>query len=507
MESYDIVIIGSGMGALTCGYVLSKEGYSVCLLEKNRQYGGNLQTFSRDKCIFDTGVHYLGGLDPGQNLHRYFSYLGLMDKLKLKRMDEDGFDRISFKGDDRIYPHAMGYDRFISTLTELFPECEEEINAYCKKVQEICNLYPMYRVSESYTMEADLELYSQSAFDFLQKTISNDKLRDVLSGSIMLYGGEEDYSALYQHALVVNSYIESSWRCIDGGSQITKYMLKNIKELGGVFYNYSEVQSIHLEAGNADFVKLTDGRKFYGKFFISNVHPAITLDMISPKMEERLYQKRIKSLKNSPSCFSLHIVFHPNKFPYLNYNIYHYETKDIWNAGKYTDESWPPAYMACTPATGKSDQYARSMTVLTYMYMDEVKQWEDSYNLIPNHEEKRGSDYEAFKAKKADKLLTILEEKFPDIRSKIKSINTSTPLTYRDYINTPEGSIYGVIKDYKNLLGTLVSHRTKVPNLFLTGQNLNSHGILGVVVTAMKTCSEFIDFNELVLKINKASGF
>ena len=56
-KEYDIVIIGSGLGGLVAGNIFAKEGYSVCILEKNNQYGGNLQTFVREKTIFDTGVH------------------------------------------------------------------------------------------------------------------------------------------------------------------------------------------------------------------------------------------------------------------------------------------------------------------------------------------------------------------------------------------------------------------------------------------------------------------
>ena len=103
---FDIVVIGSGLGGLVSALVLAKEGLSVCVLEKNNQFGGNLQTFSRRKLIFDTGVHYLGGLSEGQNLHRYFSYLGIMEGLKLQKLDEDGFDMISFDNDDTVYPHA-----------------------------------------------------------------------------------------------------------------------------------------------------------------------------------------------------------------------------------------------------------------------------------------------------------------------------------------------------------------------------------------------------------------
>ena len=65
---YDIVIVGSGLGGLVSAIIMAKEGYSVCVLEKNQQFGGNLQTFARSKSIFDTGVHYIGSLNKGENL-------------------------------------------------------------------------------------------------------------------------------------------------------------------------------------------------------------------------------------------------------------------------------------------------------------------------------------------------------------------------------------------------------------------------------------------------------
>ena len=71
-EAYDIVIIGSGLGGLVSANFLAKEGYSVCVLEKNKQHGGNLQIFIRNKTIFDTGVHYIGGLDKGQTLYKIY---------------------------------------------------------------------------------------------------------------------------------------------------------------------------------------------------------------------------------------------------------------------------------------------------------------------------------------------------------------------------------------------------------------------------------------------------
>ena len=109
---YDFIIIGGGMSGLTCAYILSKEGKQVIVLEKNTQLGGGLQIFSRDKTLFETGVHYVGGLDEGQPLNQLFKYLGLMDRIDIKKMDEEGFDKIHFGKEDKYYSIGQGYKNF-----------------------------------------------------------------------------------------------------------------------------------------------------------------------------------------------------------------------------------------------------------------------------------------------------------------------------------------------------------------------------------------------------------
>ena len=64
----DVIIAGSGLGGLVCGYILAKNGYHVSIFEKNQQIGGCLQTFVRKGVKFDTGMHYIGSLDEGQQL-------------------------------------------------------------------------------------------------------------------------------------------------------------------------------------------------------------------------------------------------------------------------------------------------------------------------------------------------------------------------------------------------------------------------------------------------------
>ncbi len=92
------VIIGGGLGGLFTGGVLAKEGFKVTVLEKNVTAGGGLQTFNRFGKTYDTGMHVIGGMQPGGNIYRICQYLGIIDKVELVNVDDDCTDRcISLK--------------------------------------------------------------------------------------------------------------------------------------------------------------------------------------------------------------------------------------------------------------------------------------------------------------------------------------------------------------------------------------------------------------------------
>jgi all-trans-retinol 13,14-reductase len=114
---------------------------------------------------------------------------------------------------------------------------------------------------------------------FIESITDNKKLQVVLAGNNALYAGEPGRTPLYVHALILNHYIESSWKCIDGGSQIGKYMAKNIRERGGVILRNSEVKRIVEEDRKITHVELADGSRKYADIFISNMHPVKTLEI------------------------------------------------------------------------------------------------------------------------------------------------------------------------------------------------------------------------------------
>lgn len=502
-STYDVVIIGSGLGGLVCGAILAKEGKRVCVLEKNEQIGGCLQTFKRDGVTFDTGVHYIGGLARGENLWKIFNYLGIMDRLETVRMDEKGFDVLLFKDDALEYPYGMGYENFKAQLLAQFPEEEAAIGKYCADIQRICDSVPLYNLRPEDDF-GDNDGFITGIKAYLENLTSNKKLQSVLGGTNLLYAGT-DKTPLYIHALVVNSYIESAFRIKGGGDNIAKLLARTIKELGGDVLRKSEVKQIAVEDANAKYVELQNGEQIHADLFISGIHPSKTFELTNTDALRPAYRNRIKGLENSISTFVLYAVLKPGTFPYQNRNYYYFNQNDVWQTGKYTEETWPYMYALFEEVPDKPTGFAEAISIMTYMRFDEVEQWKETHHTTLD-ENIRDEAYLEFKKRKAEKLLDMVEIKFPGIRNCIQSYYTSTPLSYRDYMGTDDGSMYGIIKDVNEPMKSMISVKTKVPNLYLTGQNINLHGVLGVTECALLTCGAIVGKEYLLNKIKSANA-
>lgn len=500
---YDFAFLGSGMGALVCANILAKKGHSVILLEKNQQFGGSLQSFSRDKRVFDTGVHYIGSLDEGQTLNKIFKYLNILDKLPLKSLDRDVFDQIRFSN-GLSFNLGQGYDNFKSILCKSFPKDRSAIEQYCYTIREICKLFPLFNLETGKKKKVGDwgKILNYGAYEYLQSITSNKELIGALLGNGPLYAGERGVTPLYVAALITDSFINGSYRLQGGGSLITKVLTRNIRSLGGELVKRARVINIEVDDKKVQYFELKDGTKIYAENYISNIHPYQTNELIGAEHLRPAYKKRIEKLENTIASFSLYLTLKENSFPYLNYNIYDYfvDPGEIWDVTDYDEESWPGGIFLCTPSKSKQGEFADSLIALCYMDFEETEKWKDSYNTAANPGE-RHSSYADFKKKKEEKIIDRIEERYPGIRDLIINQYSSTPLTYKDYIGNSDGSLYGIKKDINNPVKTSINTKMKISNLYLTGQNVVFHGILGATIGAIVTSMNFVNGDELVKEI------
>ncbi len=498
-KEYDVVIIGAGLGGLLCGYVLAEEGKSVCILEKNAQIGGNLQTFKRDQVKFDSGVHYIGGLDKGQALYPFFRYFNLLDNVDKELLDKDAYDVISFESEDILYPHGQGYENFVQQLLKYFPEEEVGLRKYCEEIRQICNEFEWYNLDKDYAETDEMSTFSLSAKEVIASCTTNEKLRKVLAGSNLLYAGDGNSSPFYIHALIIDSYIGSAYK-LKHSDQISKQLRKDIKKMGGQIFINSEVVKIENTTKQVQHVVLADGQKIQGKQFISNLHPTLTFRLLNTEGLRKVNVNRMLQLDNTASSFILYIKLRPGTFRFSNSNRYHFIDEDVWSSHYYDSENWLKALAVFNSRPDSNTPYAHTLTAMAYMNYEDVKKWENSFNTTLSESE-RSEEYIQFKQKKAEELICALSRIYPGFSSCIESYYTATPLTQRDYIGAIEGGLYGIKKDYNAPVKSFISANTKLDNLFLTGQNVVLHGVLGVTISAMVTCQFILGKKHMLDKL------
>ena len=478
------IIIGAGLGGLFTGAILSKEGFEVTLLEKNAVIGGGLQSFQRFGEHFDTGMHVIGGLQLGGNIWKICRYLGILDGIKVRDVDEDCTDRLYFSEDKTYYTIGKGREGFIDTLAKQFPKERDNLERYVDAVLAIADQVDLFNLRPSngqMGLFAESNDFLMSADAFIAKFTSDTRLRSVLAYMNPLYGGR---------ANVTPAYI----------LQFAYLLADVIRKNGGNVLANEGVEWIEVHDRKVDYVRTKSGKQLSADYYISDIHPCTLLKLMDEKAFPKSYRERLNMIPNTHSAFSLYIKLKPNTFPYINHSEY-YMTKyaDVWNFSR-TDRPWPLGFLMMTPPNEDQGDYATKILVTAPMPFQMVKKWE---NTTVGH---RGADYEAWKKERAQELLAQMEEIHPGFSEAIEAINTSSPLTIRDFYGVKEGSICGYVKDCQNIVLSQVPVVTKVQNLLLTGQNNNIHGFCGVPLTAINTCEAILGLNYVVNKINECVG-
>ncbi|MBQ4229017.1 MAG: NAD(P)/FAD-dependent oxidoreductase [Bacteroidaceae bacterium] len=472
-----VIIIGSGLGGLTCGFILQKNGYDVTVLEQGHQIGGCLQCFSRQGVKFETGMHFIGSAAEGQTMNRLMNFLCLTD-VELSPLDPKGYDTIALAGETFRFPN--GRDAFVEQMSSYFPKEKDNLKHYIDLVARIASASTLNSLtSEERDLAMNTEYQTRSINDVLESLFRDEILRNVLVGNLPLYAAERDKTPFAQHAFIMDFYNQSAFRVVGGSDVIAHSLARSIKEMGGQVLTDKRACRIRCNETQATGVETADECFFPADYVVSTVHPARFLELLDTKLIRPAFRSRLSNIPNTTGCFTLYVKFKENTMPYMNTNFYGYHSSSPWDSDQHD-------YLYMHHCHRDKARFAKSGVVLSYMKMDEVARWQGT---CVGH---RGADYEAFKHEHAEQLIQDVERHHPGFTAAIDTYYTSTPLTYLDYTGTENGSMYGVAKDIHLGPAGRVPYRTKVPNLFLAGQNVNSHGMMGVLVGTIVTCSELL---------------
>ncbi len=464
-EKYDVLITGGGLSGLLSASLLSRKGLKVCILEKNKEAGGMIQPFKRNGFFLDTGMNFFGAYKDGQIQHELFSIFGISKELLISEISN--FELIL---DKEKYLIPNNYDAFKKRLTSYFPEEKEGINSFVEKIKEIFGSLTLEKILNP---QETLKYLSLSASEFIDSVTKNEKLRSVLKFNGLLYGNNFETLPLYIYAVITGSFLQSAGMFTKGTNHFIEILKNKIFENGGLILTEKEVVKFKSEGRRITHCICKDGTEFFADNFISALHPQVLFPKIESGLLKSFYRKRISELPNSESVLTINIILKDDALKFDE------KPKFIRSEKK--------SILLYHPLSGKNGDYSRTLKIMTGDDISEYKEWFDTKS------SRRGKLYEEFKERKANEIFSLIEKQIPGFKNSVKQYYISTPLTFRDYTASPGGSAYGILKDFTKISESIIPVRTKFENLYLNGQSVNFHGLLGVSVTSLSVCSAILD--------------
>lgn len=472
------IVIGAGVAGMTSALLLARHGHQVTLLDAFPMAAPTLRGFHRQGVYFDTGLHYTGSYGSGEILHRYFRYLHLPE-LQRTGYDPNGFDHIRYPNHNLEFSFPTGYDRIRETLHAAFPQERDGIDTYLTDVRTAFDASPFLNPERDFSQD-DLGAMPQdiTLSAYLNRTFTAPRLKSILSIHSLLYGVSPDEGPFSNHARIVGSYFQSVHGIQGGGLAIVR-AFEQAMESAGVQTRYGQkaTRIVLDSAGSLCGVATDQDEILPATQVVCTTHPGVLIDLLPPEAVRPAFRRRLRALEDTPSAYMLFGIADTPVDLLERRNLFicpDMHVPDFFHPERSPEDG--PFYVAATEQAGKADK--RAIIVITPGYAEALASWADS---------RPGRRPEAYRQHKAERLHTIrarLLALAPELRS-VRFIDGATPLTLRDYMRTPSGSLYGARHSIHQFNPVPA---TRVPGLLLAGQSIVAPGLLGAVVSAFLTC-------------------
>lgn len=440
-EKYDVVIIGAGIGGLTCGCYLAKAGLKVLIVEQHNKPGGCCTSFERQGYRFDVGVHYFGGVNKGI-FGNILSELDIRNKIRFVQFDPS--DTIILPENTthiRINPHDT-----INEFKKSFPKEKRKIDKFFNFIMEE-DINQIYKKSRGLTFKDILDRFFE---DFKIKATLG-----VLAGNI---GTSPDKAAAFPSIVLFRQYELDPGYYPEGGIQVIPDTLARIfKENKGDLFLSRKAERIIISNDEVNGVMLDGGEKIGANIVVSNVDASQTYNNLlhMPTKESRV----LKILIASPSIFSIYLGLSANfNNAYLtDHNIYYFSSYNVNRAYSRIEEnilSKKVKWIGCAFPSSHgfvNGNVKKSMTIFTFAPYKTPSFWDEHRQVT------------------AEKILEKAEELFPGLRDSIAFEIHATPKTYSKHTFNKDGAFGGWQSTTKQMNSSLMPQRSSVKKLYLAG--------------------------------------
>ncbi len=491
---YDVVVIGAGMGGLTAASLLSKTGFSVCVLEKEPHAGGYLAGFRRKDFRFDTAIHWLNQCMPGGMACKIFDILGSdhpvpVPQQKICRYKGETFDYLLTNKPDELrdqwiteFPHEKeGLIRFFNTAKKLGHSFanfghvfrSEETMNFFERMANKRNLLkfampfiPLIRYTGPEGLKKGLNKY-----------FKEPKLHEIFAADTELL------SCLVPIGWAYYGDFQSPPH---GGGQVLPEWLEHIVQYYGndLFYK-CKVNRIVTEGDTAKGVDFEHRGQQYtvnSKYIIAACDvEALYEKMLPQEMVQQKMKNKLKDadLYSSSVTVSIALDCTPDKLGFGEELVH--------MAGDCTGADPETAEISILAPSYRDPSLAPEGQGTLTLYMPAFMQYKDNWHTDKNDDTDyiRNEKYKQLKNEIADVIIRRVEERVaPELRKHILFYDVATPVTHWRYTGNRNGTMMGAKPGRKNMQGKIAHYQTPVKNLLLGGHWAELGGGVPIAVKA-----------------------
>lgn len=447
-----MIIIGGGLGGLTAGAKLAKEGKKVLLLEQHDRPGGCATTFKRKDFTMEVGLHEMDGLHPRDLKTRIFNDLGLFDRVEFLELPE--FYRFIQGKTSIVMPHD--HQEAIKVLVENFPDEEKGIRSY---FEDLLNARKIVGAKDAPP--------DKNVGEWLDSIISDDTLKLVLLGNLG-YFHDDPYSLSYYYYITAQgSYFNGRANFVKGGSQMLSDALVDIiQQHGGDVILKAMADSLSRNKDGSLSVSWCCGdsgpigkETANASSVVINASIYSLTDKLLPQNEASGLAREIEELNIGASLLTVYYGFKKALKDIGNktYSIFVYD-----DSVKTQAEILP---------NNHSDFESRSFTFVDYSQVDSGLAPEGksvgAVCCIDYLDDWEGLDREQYRKKKehvAEAFTDRLDRLIPGFRDAVEYVEVGTAKTVKRYTLNPGGAVYGFAQNPSRSM----SYLDKLPeNIFL----------------------------------------
>lgn len=484
-----IIIIGAGIAGLSAGCYGQMNGYRTRIFEMdNANPGGLCTSWERKGYTIDGCMHVLAGSAPGTGFYRIWEELGAVQGRVI--VDHDEYVRVEGEGGKVFIVHA-DINRLEQHMKELASEDQDVISEFIKAIRSFTRFdMPIEKAPELYSPIDGLKMiftmfphlrsmrkWGRISVQGFAKRFKNPFLREAFSLTTDL----PDFPMIVMLMILAFMHQKTAGYPVGGSLEFARAIERRYRELGGTVHYKSRVAKILVEDDQAVGVQLADGTEHRSDIVISAADGRTAIfDMLEGKYINDRIQGYYDQLPLAPPLIhiGLGVARSFDDLPHSVIGINYPLDEPVIIGGKELKRLGVHFYNFDPSLAPAGKTLVRLILNSDYEYWNNLNQ-----------------DREHYKAEKeqiADKVITLLDRRFPGLADQVEMYDVATPVTFERYTGNWQGSYQGWQVSTKTMGMRMSKSLPGLKNFYIVGKWVEPGGTVPAAATSGRNVTQII---------------